>query len=270
MNSKLLAQIQICRKSVDLIVNALSERAKNPYVHIKSCPSYCPGSDRFSAQLYKLNELLLQDKQNEVSKVLLFWRKKIKAADNCVNIEAFGAIRSILDILFAKNQNYSSCKFFISHSSDDKDTVDGFIKNILMLGCGFRKSDIFCTLDPASIRTGDDFREKIIENMKTCDYILFFISKNYNSSDVCKNEMGAAWALNGKRILPFVFPDVKFEQMGFLNVLKQGASLLIGAKLDEFYKEICEFYDIEMDWISFNKAKEDFIELVRINSSNRK
>lgn len=48
--------------------------------------------------------------------------------------------------------------------------------------------------------------------------------------------------------------------MGFLNVVKQGASLLVEAKLDEFYKEICEFYDIEMDWISFNKAKEDFIE----------
>lgn len=57
--------------------------------------------------------------------------------------------------------------------------------------------------------------------MKACGYILFFISKNYNLSDVCKNEMGAAWALSGKRILPFVFPDIEFKQMGFLNVMKQ-------------------------------------------------
>lgn len=57
--------------------------------------------------------------------------------------------------------------------------------------------------------------------MKACGYILLFISKNYNLSDVCKNEMGAAWALSGKRILPFVFPDIEFKQMGFLNVVKQ-------------------------------------------------
>lgn len=86
--------------------------------------------------------------------------ERIKAANNCVDIEAFGAIRSILDIFFAKNQSNSSFKFFISHSSDDKNIVDGFIKNLLMLGCVFIKSDIFCTLDPTSIRTGDDFFAK--------------------------------------------------------------------------------------------------------------
>ena len=154
-------------------------------------------------------------------------------------------------------------KFFISHSSSDRTIVNGFIKEILKIGCGFKDNDIFCTLDPTSIRTGDDFREKIVENMRGCDYILLFISENYNLSDVCKNEMGAAWALENKRTLPFVLPNTKFEQMGFLNIVKQGASLLVGSKLDEFYKEVCEFYNIEMDWFSFNKAKEDFIESVK-------
>lgn len=154
-------------------------------------------------------------------------------------------------------------KFFVSHSSLDKIIVNGFIKEILKIGCGFKDYDIFCTLDPASIRTGDDFREKIVENMRECDYILLFISENYNSSDICKNEMGAAWALEDKRVLPFVFPNIGFEQMGFLNVVKQGASLLEGTKLDEFYNEICDYYNIEADWRSFNKAKYDFIELVK-------
>ncbi|MBP3615156.1 MAG: toll/interleukin-1 receptor domain-containing protein [Bacteroidaceae bacterium] len=158
---------------------------------------------------------------------------------------------------------FNTRKFFISHSSSDRTIVNGFIKEILKIGCGFKDNDIFCTLDPTSIRTGDDFREKIVENMRGCDYILLFISENYNLSDVCKNEMGAAWALENKRTLPFVLPNTKFEQMGFLNVVKQGASLLVGSKLDEFYKEVCEFYNIEMDWFSFNKAKEDFIESVK-------
>ena len=154
-------------------------------------------------------------------------------------------------------------KFFISHSTDDKDIVNSFIKEILKIGCGFKDEDIFCTLDPTAIRTGDDFRDKIIENMKQCDYILLFISENYNRSDVCKNEMGAAWALEGKRILPFILPGISFDQMGFLNVVKQGASILEKRKLDEFYDELCNNYGLNSNWPTFNKAKEDFINSVR-------
>lgn len=157
---------------------------------------------------------------------------------------------------------HKSRKFFISHSSNDKIVVDGFIKEILKIGCGFKDSDIFCTLDTTSIRTGDDFREEIVKNMRECDYVLLFISENYNQSDVCKNEMGAAWALENKRVLPFVLPNTTFNQMGFLNVVKQGASIADKRKLDEFYNEVCEYYGISSDWPSFNKAKEDFIEII--------
>lgn len=153
-------------------------------------------------------------------------------------------------------------KFFISHSTNDKHIVNGFIKEILKIGCGFKDDDIFCTLDSTAIRTGDDFREKIIENMKQCDYILLFISENYNTSDVCKNEMGAAWALEGKRILPFVLPSISFDQMGFLNVVKQGASITDKSKLDEFYQELCNNYDIKPDWLTYNRAKEDFVNFI--------
>lgn len=158
-----------------------------------------------------------------------------------------------------KNSISNSRKFFISHSSEDKIIVNGFIKEILKLGCGFKDADIFCTLDTTAIRTGDDFREKIVENMKSCDFILLFISENYMKSEICHNEMGAAWALDDKRALPFVLPDTTFSQMGFLNVVKQGASITDKRKLDEFYNEVCEYYAISSDWLSFNKAKEDFI-----------
>ena len=158
--------------------------------------------------------------------------------------------------------NSDNKKIFISHSSKDKYIINGFIKEILKIGCGFKDDDIFCTLDSSVIRTGDDFREKIIENMRQCDYILLFISENYNSSDVCKNEMGAAWALEGKRILPFVLPDVSFDQMGFLNILKQGASITDKGKLDELYQELCDNYNMKTDWLAFNRSKEDFISLV--------
>ena len=139
------------------------------------------------------------------------------------------------------------------------------MKEILKAGCGFKDNDIFCTLDSSSIRTGDDFREKIVENMRDCDFILLFISDNYNQSEVCKNEIGAAWALENKRVLPFTLPKISFEQMGFLNVDKQGASNTDGNKLDELYQELCEFYELESDWRNLNKAKSDFMDLVTKN-----
>lgn len=161
-----------------------------------------------------------------------------------------------------KNIISNSRKFFISHSSEDEIIVNGFIKEILKLGCGFKNSDIFCTLDPTVIRTGDDFREKIVENLRACDFILLFISGNYMKSEICQNEMGAAWALGNKRVLPFVLPNTKFKDMGFLNEVKQGASITDKCKLDEFYNEVCGYYGISSDWPSFNKAKEDFIEVI--------
>ena len=153
-------------------------------------------------------------------------------------------------------------KIFISHSSEDKSIVKAFIDKILLLGCGLKPDDIFCTLDPTATRTGDDFREQIIVNMEGSDYILLFISENYKRSEVCGNELGAAWAFRDKRVLPFVLPNVQFSQMGFLNIVKQGAELLERSKLDEFYEEVCKKYSLVLDWKNFNKHKDDFVNTV--------
>jgi hypothetical protein len=159
----------------------------------------------------------------------------------------------------------SDKKIFISHSSDDETIVNAFIKDILIVGCGFRRTEIFCTLDHTVIRTGDDFRNEIIENMKRCDYILCMISDNYRKSEVCQNELGAAWAMTGKRVLPFKFPNINFKEIGFLNVVKQTADLTDKSKLDELYDELCRFYDLPQDWRNFNQQKDDFIKVVNEN-----
>lgn len=186
-----------------------------------------------------------------------------------INAYSFGDIRTaikVLDVLYPKLEK-DGYKLFISHSSKDEEIVKGFINNILMLGCGFRRTDIFCTLDHTAIRTGDDFRNDIIANMKRCDYIICMISDNYKESEVCQNELGAAWAMNDKRVLPFKFPNMKFDEIGFLNVVKQAADLTDKSKLDELYDELCEFYDLSQDWRNFNQQKDDFVELFNRSES---
>ncbi len=257
-------QIQILQDARDIcdnIAKAITKRDNGqPF-----CKSYCPGEERLVTIIQQLVNAI-KDNEPECSARLAEELQNVKQIlpNQCVNPYSFGAIVAIVNILCRKyfKLKDNTRKLFISHSSKDKAIVNGFIKEILKIGCGFKDSDIFCTLDSTVIRTGDDFREKIVENMKKCDFILLFISENYIKSEICQNEMGVAWALDNKRVLPLVLPNTTFDQMGFLNVVKQGASITEKRKLDEFYSEICEYYGISSDWPSFNKAKEDFIELV--------
>ena len=255
MNKKIIEEAAIV---CDNVVKAINQR-NNGRLH---CQTYCPGE---AALFDILNKLALEIKDIE-PECFIRLNKELQSirTPNCVNPFSFGAVVTIVSILKMKYVDNINCKkkFFISHSTDDKDIINSFIKEILKIGCGFKDEDIFCTLDPTAIRTGDDFREKIIENMKVCDYILFFISENYNKSDVCKNEMGAAWALEGKRKLPFILPDISFNQLGFLNIVKQGALIVDRVKLDELYQELCDNYDMQPNWPAFNKAKEDFVNLI--------
>ena len=173
---------------------------------------------------------------------------------------------NILDSLIEESKpNQNSRKIFISHASADETIVNAFVKEILLLGCHFTPQEIFCTLDHNAIRTGEDFRNVIVENMKSCDYVICLISENYRQSEVCQNEMGAAWTLEGKRVLPFKFPNLSFQEIGFLNVVKQAADITDESKLDELYVELCEHYDVQQDLIHFNKRKADFVKVVNEN-----
>lgn len=254
MNKKVIEEAAII---CDNVANAINERNKGRL----NCRAYCPGE---KVLIRIINNLMAEIKDIEPEYFICLKNSLLNLQrQNCVNSHSLETVRAIIELLKNKYiNNLNGKKFFISHSTNDKHIVNGFIKEILKIGCGFKDSDIFCTLDSTAIRTGDDFREKIIENMKQCDYILLFISENYNTSDVCKNEMGAAWALEGKRILPFVLPGISFDQMGFLNVVKQGASITDKSKLDEFYQELCNNYDIKPDWLAYNKAKEDFVNFI--------
>lgn len=173
---------------------------------------------------------------------------------------------NILDSIIDESKaNHNSRKIFISHASADETIVNAFVKEILLLGCHFTPQEIFCTLDHTAIRTGEDFRNVIVENMKACDYVICLISDSYKKSEVCQNEMGAAWTLEGKRVLPFKFPNIKFSEIGFLNVVKQAADITDSSKLDELYVELCERYNVQQNFIHFNKRKADFMKVVNEN-----
>ena len=261
MKKELIQILQNACNICDGIANAITKRnSGQPFCH-----SYCPGEENLIKTIKQLAEIF-KDIEPECSKCLILDLQNVRnlPPNQCVNPYAFGSIVAIVSVLRQKylKEERTTRKLFISHSSEDKVIVNRFVKEILKIGCGFKDSDIFCTLDPTVIRTGDDFRMKIVDNLKECDFILLFISANYIKSEICQNEMGAAWALDNKRVLPFILPNTTFNDMGFLNEVKQGASIADKRKLDEFYSEVCEYYAISSEWPSFNKAKEYFIEFI--------
>jgi len=124
-------------------------------------------------------------------------------------------------------------KIFISHSSKDKELVDIFIDTLLICGIGFTHDDIFCTsVEGLGIKTGDDWRNTIKKNLIGSEVIILFITPNYKESEICLNEMGAAWATHA-RVLPVIVHPISFKTIGVIFDVKQAIRLTEGTDLDD-------------------------------------
>lgn len=153
-------------------------------------------------------------------------------------------------------------KIFISHSTLDKEVVDIFIDKILVLGMNLEVKDIVCTSrEDTGVKSGEDIRDFIKEYITNCNYVLFMISENYKKSEICLNEMGAAWATN-RNVKPIVFPNIGFESIGWLYNIKRGIKLDDSAALDSLYEEISEICETKSRVSTWNKQKTEFIDFL--------
>lgn len=106
---------------------------------------------------------------------------------------------------------------FISHSSKDALIVKAFVDKILKLSLKIESDQLFCTsLDENSIRSGEDFRDAIKQKLQQASLVILIISENYRTSEVCLNEMGAAWVLSNK-VVPFIVPPIDYTSVGFIH-----------------------------------------------------
>ncbi|MWW25020.1 toll/interleukin-1 receptor domain-containing protein [Algibacter lectus] len=123
-------------------------------------------------------------------------------------------------------------KIFISHSSKDILLVESFVKHILRLGLDIPASRIFCTsMEGHGIRSGEYIPDRLKTEIQLASLALLFISDNYKKSEICLNEVGAAWAsLEKTNVIPILLPEINFNQLGFLDLNRLG--LKIGDKKD--------------------------------------
>jgi len=115
-------------------------------------------------------------------------------------------------------------KIFVSHSSRDKKLVEKFIEHVLILGFKLKDDKIFCTsLEGLGIRSGKDFKGAIHDELVHSIGVIQIITNNYKKSEVCLNEMGAAWVLS-KIVIPLVANPFNYD-VGFIHNTDQQLKL---------------------------------------------
>jgi hypothetical protein len=102
-------------------------------------------------------------------------------------------------------------KIFISHSSKDASIVEEVID--LLEVAGVEPSQIFCSsFEGYSIELGQDFLQRIKDELNSNILVLFIITANFYASPVSLCEMGAAWVRTSKHI-PIVVPPLSYEDI---------------------------------------------------------
>lgn len=105
---------------------------------------------------------------------------------------------------------------FISHASADGVIIREFMDNILKNGLGLQDENIVCTsFSWTTAKPGNSIPDYIKENIEKASVVLAMVSKAYQKSEVCQNEVGAAWALD-KGPICIVLPDSDYKELGWL------------------------------------------------------
>jgi hypothetical protein len=152
-------------------------------------------------------------------------------------------------------------KIFISHSSKDEKLVSAFIEKILNLGLGVERSTIFYTsAKDTAPKSGSDFRTAIKDKMREADVIIQIITEEYKKSEVCLNEMGAAWVLSDN-VIPFILDPVRFESIGFIHSTSYLLKLNSPEDLFKFQDDHPELYTgRRITQANYHKQVNEFID----------
>lgn len=133
---------------------------------------------------------------------------------------------------------------FISHATKDKEIIDAFVDVILHGALSVPIDKIFCTsTDGTKIKSGDDWRNAIKDNLISAKLNFLIITPNYKDSEVCMNEMGAAWVTSAI-VLPLIIEPINYKTVGVIQEPTQVEKLLDEKSLDRIKDIVQETLEI--------------------------
>lgn len=164
-------------------------------------------------------------------------------------------------VIASVQQSTSSSKkrIFISHASKDKELIDEFVDSIFLLGMGMGSEIIaYTSREDTGVPAGESIPQFIQDNIACADIVLLMISDNYKNSEVCLNEMGAAWALN-KHIIQILLPNTSFDKLGWLCSLDKALKIDDADSIDGLCEVFTDKLDIGIKPSAWNRNKAAFL-----------
>ena len=83
------------------------------------------------------------------------------------------------------------------------------------------------------------------------------VSDNYRNSEVCLNEMGAAWALE-RKTLSILMPNINFEKLGGLTSFNKAIKIDDDEGLDKIFEMLSRNTCELSDWTRLKKTFLEF------------
>ena len=153
----------------------------------------------------------------------------------------------------------SKKRIFISHASRDKELIGKFVDSIFLLGmCIDSEIIAYTSREDTGVPVGESIPQYIQNNIACADIILLMISDNYKNSEVCLNEMGAAWALN-KHIIQVLLPNTSFDKLGWLCSLDKALKIDNSESIDGLCEVFTDKLDISIKPSAWNRNKAVFL-----------
>lgn len=161
-------------------------------------------------------------------------------------------------------------KIFISHASADSEIVSLFVERILRAGCGVQLENIvYTSWEDTGVVNGEDIPSAIKDGIRNSSLFFMMVSENYRESEVCLNEMGAAWMDDSLVRMIVLLPGVGFDRIGWLMKLKKGTSITDDQGLDAIHDRVCEIFSLKPKTSTWNRSRADFIaELSKLAPEN--
>ena len=153
----------------------------------------------------------------------------------------------------------SKKRIFISHASKDGELIGKFVDSIFLLGMGMDSEIIaYTSREDTGVPAGESIPQFIQDNIACADIVLLMISDNYKSSEVCLNEMGAAWALH-KHIIQILLPNTSFDKLGWLCSLDKALKIDDADSIDGLCEVFADKLDIGIKPSAWNRNKSAFL-----------
>ncbi|MCP1190836.1 toll/interleukin-1 receptor domain-containing protein [Priestia flexa] len=157
------------------------------------------------------------------------------------------------------NNRMPTKKIFISHSSKDVGVVTELVN--LLENIGVNSNQLFCSsLDGYGIPLGENFLERIKNELNDEVMVLFVLTENFYKSPVCMCEMGATW-VQSKHHIPIVVPPFAFEDIRGVIQLSQGIKINETGNLNNLLTEICDKFQLQQPPFStWERKRNRFVE----------